>query len=365
MDKKKILIVSRAFHPIIAPRSFRATELAKELSKQGHEVTVLTHKRHFDYEKFEQEFNLKINDFNKGRWIDIPGKNIISKAMLYLLNFLFLFPDIQLVSLLRKELKYYFDFDMLISIAVPYPVHWGVAKAKKINPKLCKTWIADCGDPFMGNKEKKIKKPFYFQIVEDWFCKKPDYITIPIQEAITAYPTFCKEKIRVIPQGFAFDQSNVNKNNINNSFPTFAYAGRLSKGLRDPSEFLDYLCTIDLPFKFIVFTKNINLLTSYKNKLANKLEIKDYLPRNQLLDELRQMDFLVNIENKNNVQSPSKLIDYAIVQKPVLSIKPFELNEQIVDEFLEGNYTNQFVIKNIEQYNIKNVAKQFLNLTQP
>jgi hypothetical protein len=77
------------------------------------------------------------------------------------------------------------------------------------------------------------------------------------------------------------------------------------------------------------------------------------------------MDFLVNFENKNNVQSPSKLIDYAIVGKPVLSIKPFKLKRQIVNEFLKRNYTNQLVIENIEQYNIQNVSRRFLNLIKP
>ena len=41
MDKKKILIVGRTFFPEQSPRSFRTTELAIELAKQGHEVHVL------------------------------------------------------------------------------------------------------------------------------------------------------------------------------------------------------------------------------------------------------------------------------------------------------------------------------------
>jgi len=36
----KILIVSNAFYPEISPRSFRTTELAKELSRQGHKDTL-------------------------------------------------------------------------------------------------------------------------------------------------------------------------------------------------------------------------------------------------------------------------------------------------------------------------------------
>ena len=38
----KVLLVSAAFYPEISPRSFRATELATELSRQGHSVKVIT-----------------------------------------------------------------------------------------------------------------------------------------------------------------------------------------------------------------------------------------------------------------------------------------------------------------------------------
>ena len=74
------------------------------------------------------------------------------------------------------------------------------------------------------------------------------------------------------------------------------------------------------------------------------------------------MDFLVNFENRNNVQSPSKLIDYALTNRPILSVNPSFLDKRVVDEFLNNDYTNQLKIKNIERYDIKNVTKQFLEL---
>ena len=41
MGSKDILIISQTFYPENSPRSFRTTELAKELARQGHYVTVL------------------------------------------------------------------------------------------------------------------------------------------------------------------------------------------------------------------------------------------------------------------------------------------------------------------------------------
>ena len=366
MDKKKILIVSKAFYPMIAPRSFRATELAKEFAKQGHNVTVLTHKRKYDYTNLEKKYDLKVEDFVHNKWKELKGKNILTKLLHFILNYLFLFPDIQLTPLLKNTLKKKKGFDLLISIAVPYPIHWGVALAKKNNQYLCKTWVADCGDPFMGDKERRYKYPVYFHIIENWFCKKPDYITIPIKEAIKAYPKKCRDKDIVIPQGFNFNEItylNNRSNNINNPYPIFIYAGSLSKEFRNPNNLLKYLSSLsNKKFKFIIYTNNDIIDYRFKLELGDKLEIHEYVPREELMMELIKANFVLNFENKNEEHSPSKLIDYALLKKPILSINTDNINIKLINEFLNGNYSNQFIVKNIDEYNIKNVVEKFLKL---
>lgn len=251
---------------------------------------------------------------------------------------------------------------MLISIAYPYPVHFGVVKSIKQNKNLTKVWIADCGDPFAGEAEGRFSRPFYYKMIEKWFCKVPDYITIPIKEAKPAYNFICQRKIKVIPQGFNFDTIKPNYNPDMNSVPTFAYAGNLSPGLRDPRPLIEYLDSLNMDFKFIIYTKNKGFLESYKSKLKDKLEFREYVPRETLLKELGKMDFLINLENKNNIQKPSKLIDYALLERPILSIKPLDIDKKNVLEFLKGNYSKAEKISNIQDYNIKHIAKQFMNL---
>jgi len=55
-------------------------------------------------------------------------------------------------------------YDLLISIAVPYPIHWGVAAvwAKDKSKNLAPNWIADCGDPYCFQENDTFKPPFYF-----------------------------------------------------------------------------------------------------------------------------------------------------------------------------------------------------------
>jgi hypothetical protein len=361
MSKKKILIVSRAFYPMIAPRSYRATELAKEFAQQGHEVVALIHKRDHDYSEFIQENNIEIRDFVNGNWYDIKShNNIFNQLLKGALKYFFLFPDIQLVHLVKNALKRESGYDLLISIAIPYPVHWGVAKAIKKNRNLTKVWIADCGDPFIGNKEQKIKFPFYFRFVENWFCNKPDYISVPLEAAINAYPKTCRRKIRVIPQGYKFEKDS--SIFVKNPVPTFAYAGSLSKGVRDPGSFLEFLKRQTTEYKFIVYTRDVSLFKPYISSLTSRIEIVDYIPRDKLLTELKKMDFLVNFENRDKVQSPSKLIDYALTQRPILSVSSDNMDWKIAQEFLCGNYKNAYIVPNISNYNIENVSKQFLDL---
>jgi len=111
----------------------------------------------------------------------------------------------------------------------------------------------------------------------------------------------------------------------------------------------------------MVFTNKPDLLSTYKDELKEKLIISDYIPRSKLLKILTKMDFLINFDNNTTLNSPSKLIDYAIVNRPVLNIDR-NFNGKELLEFLDGDYRNRMHLPNPEQYHIKNVTQLFLNL---
>jgi hypothetical protein len=62
-------------------------------------------------------------------------------------------------------------YDLLISIAAPHSIHWGIAWARKDGSPIAGIWIADCGDPFMGKENDTFRPPFYFRYLEKWFCQ--------------------------------------------------------------------------------------------------------------------------------------------------------------------------------------------------
>lgn len=361
----KIIIVSAYFFPEIEPRSFRTTSLVNELSKKGHDITVCIPYREFDNEDFLNKNNVNIVYLTRNKITpNLPkGKNIFSRIVRFsfgIFNRYTQYPYIKLVFKIPTILRRLKRCDLLISIAAPHVIHWGCAIAVKNKKICCDKWIADCGDPFMG--DQTVKKPFYFKYFEHLFCRNVDFITIPIVDAINAYYPEYRSKIRIIPQGFDISSKSKYIKIRTNECPTFAYAGSFYPNYRDPSVFLEYLTSLNFEFKFILYTKRINLLDKYITKLGHKIEIRDYIPREELLDVLSQMDFLINFENSGEVQSPSKLIDYALTNRPIFSVKINYIDKDLFLNFISGDYPTNCINVNLDLYDIRNVTQKFLDL---
>lgn len=364
-DKKKILIVAAAYHPVISPRSFRAFELSKELARRGHEVKVVTRHRDYDYQTLGRDRGIKVEMMSRSRLPAFDNHrnrafSLISRLISRVLVMLIEYPNIELMFKVNRVLKRESNFDLLITIAVPYPVHWGAALARKRSHRIARIWVADCGDPYFNTLDS-FKRFFYFRFIDRWYSRKPDYITIPHEGAREGYLPEIQPKIRIIPQGFNFSLAESSDPDPDNSVPTFAYAGGFIPGSRDPGPLFQYLTSLDVPFKFLLFTRHAHMIEKYIPALEGKLVISDYISRDQLMKVLPTMDFLINIDNNATMFSPSKLIDYAITGRPILNIdKNFTGNELLA--FLKGDYSNRIIVKDLEEYQISNVVSRFLEL---
>jgi hypothetical protein len=364
--KKKILLVSNGFYPEISPRSYRATELAKEFYRQEHQVVVISKYRDHDYFDFLNEYNITIKMWGKSRFPKVPDFkhkpfSFLSRVLSRTLSTLFEYPGIEDMFKVKKILKNENGYDMMISFAVPYPIHWGVAWSRSEKHQIAGTWVADCGDPYMGDVLDSFRKPFYFGYLEKWFCRKADFISIPIESAMAGYYTEFHNKIRIIHQGFDFDLNEKEIEQPVNDKPTFAYSGGFLPGARDPKPLMHYLMNLDLPFRFQVYTNKPDLLNEYKAALNEKLILSEYIPRSELMKVLAKMDFLINFDNNTSLNSPSKLIDYAIAKRPVLNINKNFNGEELL-AFLRRDYRNRMLLPDIGQYHIKNITRLFLDL---
>jgi hypothetical protein len=369
LKKKRILIVSRSFYPMNSPRSFRTTELVKEFARQGHEVTLLTLKNEEFHKPFEDQFGVTIKHLGDLTFPGIPipeKKGVGHYAMRILSRGLYLFfeyPAIELMFRVRKALRKEGDYDLMITIAMPHTTHWGAALARKKDHPIAGFWAADCGDPYMGQTLDTFNKMFYFSYFEKLFCRKADAITVPIEEAKNGYYPEFRDKIEVIPQGFNFDDMKIDKNAyVKNDVPTFAYAGSLIPGGRDPRSFLDFLIDLEEDYRFILYTKSLDLVQPWAERSKGRIEIRDFIPRNVLLEKLSKMDFLVNFENRSSLMAPSKLIDYHLTGRPVFSVSGDQFDQDNFTRFLKGDYRDKMAIQNLDRYRIENVCAKFLEL---
>lgn len=361
----KILIISKTIYPHITPRAFRATELAKELGLRGHEVILYSVLGSTCYEDFMTKYNVNVKPIKmKFSIVDSDGVqkvSFINRILIKIFGRVIEYPDIEFMWKVPQIIKKENNIDLLITIAYPHTIHWGAAIAKKRYVNIFpKKWISDCGDPYMGNGF--IKYPFYFKYIERFWTQETDYISIPIEEGRDGYLKEAQNKIRIIPQGFNFEGIKTCNDFKGNHIPHFSYAGAVYPKYRDPSNFLEYLCTLKEDFIFTIYTNSPGFYKQYKERLGNKIVIESYKPREILIYELSKQDFLINLKNKNTSQSPSKLIDYFLSKRPIISISSDFIEKEDFTNFMKGDYSSQMKNIEIEDYNIKNVASKFLDI---
>jgi hypothetical protein len=359
-----ILIVTHWFYPRQNPRAFRGFELYRELSKE-HKVDVLIGDWKFLLKSGEDYHVLDCYSAQEiaNRNAKLSNKKLIQTGIKVVQFFIgdryllsggkFLYQSINLEN-----------YDAVISIGLPFYVHWITSK-KIRNYKGNIISISDWGDPFDKDQGKKIAN--YFTKIQKRICNTFDYVVTPTKNALSYYEKYKdnKKNIRVIPQGFDFSEVEI-ADYRPNRIPHFAYAGIFYHDKRNPEKFLDFLSEVEDDFVFTIYTIKHgpmyqNILLKYKKLLKEKLVIKDMVPRLECIRLLSENDFLINIDNVVNVQVPSKLIDYTLSGRPILSFKQDEIPNDKFYEFISSNYSQKYLI-NVDDYNITSVASKFNSL---
>lgn len=361
----KILIISNHAYPAQGPRAFRTTELSEQLAKMGHEVVLYTVQGKYNYTQYEKDTGVKRRNINpKFATTANDGTyryNLFDKFMYHIFHRLLMWPQCEFHFVVKKVVKDNPNMDMLITIAYPHSIHSGAARAKKKHPAIFpKTWICDCGDPFMLNPF--IKAPKFMKRFEDMWCSMCDYIAVPTKESYRGYYEQYWNKIRVIPQGFDFLKTPIAKYQ-KNVFPTFLFMGSIYPGVRDPHSFMDYLLKFNKPYKFIMMMRS-PLEEKYIKESNGQIEYIIGKGRKEVIWECSKADFLINITNPSTVQTPSKLIDYGIAGRPVLDIENDFSDPSNFLKFFKGDYSQKHKIDLLDNYRIEHVARLFVELAR-
>lgn len=377
---KNILITSYYCYPENSPRAFRTFELARGFSQLGHKVALYIPDIGFDYSDISKENNLKIVTVPSGFLLNrkssynspLPVGPVITnkKTLVRLLKRIVsnIIPEAEkieyAITLHNRLAKDNNKYDLIISIALPFCVHLGTYRFINRQSLSSTVTVADYGDPFFFNKETP-KNPLFY-LIEHHVLNAFDYISVPTLNSMILFRKFkLDSSIKVIPQGMDFSNiviSNYQKNKI----LTFAYAGIFYSKLRNPSVFMDFLCNCDFDFRFIVYTafnntETRNILAPYLSKLSGKLILKEMLPRKECINELSKLDFLINVVNISDSQTPSKLIDYALTKRPVYSFRQDNFNSIEFMEFIR-DFENKNFNFDITAFDINKVVMQFIEL---
>ena len=124
---------------------------------------------------------------------------------------------------------------------------------------------------------------------------------------------------------------------------------------------MDYLLQFDKPYKFIMMMRT-PLEEKYVKETNGQIEYITGKGRKDVVWECSKADFLINITNPSNVQTPSKLIDYGIAGRPVLDVENDFPDPTSFLKFYEGDYSGEHKIDFLDNYRIEHVAQQFLDL---
>ena len=361
----KILMITRSYPPLRNPRAFRSYELLRGFCE-----------RRICTDLIAPEGIKRINDDLWGYYPvtyggDYDAKNLgtkqysslkkyIRKISSYFLgdspsNILY---SIYLFRLLLKN-RLLNHYDAVVVISYPFYNLVAVslfAKMFSLDVRL----IADCGDPLYHNPS--FVKASYLKWFERWVLKSFDYVTIPFEDAQKAYQEYISQgKIRVIPQGFHMIDIPVGMYQ-GNLIPTFCYAGVFYEQIRNPEFFFEHLMMIQGDFRFIVYALDEpftqSLLVKYQVRLKDRLVVMPPVDREDLILAMAKMDFVINFDNDNETQRPSKLIDYAMSRRPILSFNRQTFRPEVFQAFLTGDYSEQYHV-DLEQYDIRRVVDQF------
>ncbi len=358
---KKILIVTHWYYPRSVPRAFRAKELVDELNRKGYKVDILVgdYKEKFKASELSKITKEKIKFNKNSRYSNNYLLQKIKKISEYFIGERFL---ISSGTYIYKNLDIA-NYDVIISIGLPFYIH--LVTAIKIKVKKFKgISIADWSDPFY---KSNIKVAPYFRYLQKFTCTQFSFNVSPTKKTESYFSEYTNKKIEIIPQGFNFEKIKIN-NYTPNEITKFGYAGIFYEDIRNPEKLLEALTKINKDFVFVLFTIDHGaiyqkVLLKYKEILGNKLEIYGLIPREECIQKMSQFDFLINLDNVTQNQVPSKLIDYTLTKRPILTVPSDKVNISELKKFLSGDYSKQTVI-DINSFDIKNVVKKFIDLIE-
>ena len=374
----KILIVSHQFTPHLSPRTTRWKLIVEELISLGHQVTVITGTKQDQEDKdvniiyvgnkntsnIVRNFREKSNNLTNTNLFKRIFYNSLKKIYRFIVK-TFAWPDYSmfwLISIYRNRKKLKLDYDLLITVSLPFSSH---IAGYLINKKNNKKWMMDIGDPFTLKKDAPENNYLLYGALNKYFENKlyslADKIMFTHNDALYTHKEYFKlpdGKVIVANPISKFDKDIYQKSlNYNyNSLPIkFGYFGIFTKGVRSPINFLETLEN-KKNIEFHWYLNNDSKSEIIFDNQESESIVHSIVPRNKALNIMAEsMHCLLSIGNLNPTQLPSKVIEYISTGKPVVHFAEIE-NDPVIK--IANDFDNLFIITSKT-----NLDKFFIELT--
>jgi hypothetical protein len=376
----KYLIVTHQFTPHVSPRTTRWKLIVDELIRMGHEVEVITGTKQNNQDNgFNTIFvgssrasNIVVNLRNQSNTLNSNNiaKRLIFSFLKKIYRFLiknFAWPDYSmfwLVSVFRSRKKLNLDYDVIVTVSLPFSSHLA---GYLINKKYNKPWIMDIGDPFTlkinapennsflySNLNRYYEKKFYQQASQILFTHEDarkihiEKFNIPVSKTTVGQPiSNFQQELYDASKNYDYTSKDIK----------FGYFGIFTKDVRTPNNFIKFLEKFNEYDMYWYINSDSENIIKQNRFDRNKHTFKSQVPRDEALKLMTEsLHCLVSVGNLNPNQIPSKVIEYVATGKPVIHFA--EISDDPVFE-ISKEFSNLFVIT--KNTNIRNLKKELNN----
>ncbi len=337
------MVISYWYYPENVARAFHVKGIVSSLIHEGYHVELIIPRNNMYQEIDARESdNITVHQVKPGillhkeknRWdvnkniLNNSQSNFLIKGLKKLYDVL-VWPDrtvewaINAYRYVKKN-KLHINSEAMVTVGLPVSTHITGHLLKKDASHL--KWIADYGDPFSYNPDREIRK--YDKFLESKILKNVDSIVIPTENAVDCYTNLGvnRSEIHVIPQLFE-EQQGESSYKIDKEKFNIMYAGSFYRGIRSPVEFIHglVLASKKNPKLHFHYFGNVNALEEFLEMEGLDIKtipitVNTFKDRSEIISIMKNMDLLVNLNNKSTSQIPSKIIDYLYADTRILNV---------------------------------------------
>ncbi|MDF9593884.1 transporter [Bacillus cereus] len=340
---KRVMVISYWYYPENVARAFHVKGIVSSLIQEGYHVDLIIPRNNMYQEIDARESdNITVHQVKPGillhkeknRWdvnkniLNNSQSNFLIKGLKKLYDVL-VWPDrtvewaINAYRYVKKN-KLHINSEAMVTVGLPVSTHITGHLLKKDASHL--KWIADYGDPFSYNPDREIRK--YDKFFESKILKNVDSIVIPTENAVDCYTNLGvnRSEIHVIPQLFE-EQQGESSYKIDKEKFNIMYAGSFYRGIRSPVEFIHglVLASKKNPKLHFHYFGNVNALEEFLEMEGLDIKtipitVNTFKDRSEIISIMKNMDLLINLNNKSTSQIPSKIIDYLYADTRILNV---------------------------------------------